>query len=221
MFFKKVLFNFFYLLCCIGDASGLTVVEPTKVDSVSSKMERVDESKEESNENHCADGACSKLENDVVACEKTTELERGSITKVIGSELGVDGVVSSVGVEKTTEIGICSDKTMIKSATLVQGEGKVGLEVGAEVKSLEPRISSDGLFYQSKVDMGAAMQADESECDNLRDQFSKMSCEDSIPEVGNSEAKVASNVESLGMYDETQLSLGEKLLEKGCDVNES
>lgn len=185
---------------CTGDASGLTAVEPSKVDSISSKIEPRDESKEQSNENHCANGACSKLENDSLACEKTVELER-----VGGS--GVDGVVLSVGVEETTEIVICSDKTMIMS-TPVQGEGKGGPEVSAEAKSLEPtNPSPEGL-----TDRSTAMQVGEEGCDNLPDRFSKMSCEELTPKVGNSEANVASDVESLGMNDEHSFPWAKSLL---------
>ncbi|PON98417.1 Methyltransferase [Trema orientale] len=180
-----------------GDTLQLRTDESTNK-SISCKTVPVDDFKRQSNEKDCTDEAGRKLENDIVECKKLTEAERGGQMKVIDSDRGVDGGLSSIGIEASTEVGIRSGETFTESGEMVKPVQK----------------QSNGSCYDSeakaRVEERISMQVGEVEFSTLQDQFSKLSCEDPTPKIGDSQPKIIHNVESLGMFDGTQLSLDEQ-----------
>lgn len=94
-------------------------------------------------------------------------------------------------------------------------------EVGTDMEMFKPvKQQSNGSCYaneaEERLEESISMQVGEVETSTLQDQFSKLSCKDPTPLLGDSQTKmVSSNIESLCMSNETQLSLDQQL-QKAC-----
>ncbi|GMN54399.1 hypothetical protein TIFTF001_023527 [Ficus carica] len=90
-------------------------------------------------------------------------------------------------------------------------------EFGAEMEVVKPvQHQSSGNHYANEQEV--RLDGSAAERISLQDQFSKLSCEDSTPKLGNSQPERVGGVESLGLYNETQAALEEQL-KNACEVN--
>ena len=137
------------------------------------------------------DFKCQSNENDCSNEPAGAKLENNLADMGTRSEIGL-------GDKHAEESELVTELEMVKRAVQKQSNGSC--YANEEVVRLEERIN---------------MQVAEEECSALQDQFSKLSCEDPTSKLGDSQPNMVSDIESLGMFDEIQLSQ----LQKACEEN--
>lgn len=109
-------------------------------------------------------------------------------------------------------------ETRLVDANLQESEDGAKMEI----------IQSNGNCCTNEVDAqldikrteGKEMEVGECQVNTLQDQFSELSCVESVPTLGDSQPKiVVAGNEFYGLYDERQLSLDEQP-QKACELNE-
>ncbi|XP_062011565.1 increased DNA methylation 1 [Rosa rugosa] len=87
----------------------------------------------------------------------------------------------------------------------VGNESEIRQMTGKDLLESEVGSEPEGRVFESNL-----MQVGEAKISTLQEQFLKLSCEEPASAVENSKPETVTNVESLEMYDETQLSLDDQ-----------
>ena len=134
-------------------------------------------------------------------------------------ETQIDSVQQSDGTCCTVEVG-AELEARILDGNLQESEDGAKMEIIQSAEQSKNCSNNEGgAELDIRITEGKNGQVGENQESTLQDQFSKLSCEELVPTLGDSQPEMVASIESSGMYDETQISLDEQLHE-ACELNE-
>ncbi|KAI5333054.1 Hypothetical predicted protein [Prunus dulcis] len=141
---------------------------------------------------------------------------------VVDAEIGLEGknllelqaeveltVQPSEGIGCQIEVGVAeSDISQMNPKDLLQSEVDTKMEIAECVEQCKENYCIKE--PEVRVMESKNVQVGEAKGSTLQGQFSKLSCEEPAPTLGNRQPETVANVKSLNMYDEIQLSVDEQ-----------
>ena len=165
-----------------------------------------------------SDGTCCTVE---VGTETEIGLVEGNnlLEFQVFVETQIDSVQQSDGTCCTVEVG-AELEARILDGNLQESEDGAKMEIIQSAEQSKNCSNNEGgAELDIRITEGKNGQVGENQESTLQDQFSKLSCEELVPTLGDSQPEMVASIESSGMYDETQISLDEQLHE-ACELNE-
>ncbi|GMY32013.1 increased DNA methylation 1 isoform X2 [Fagus crenata] len=165
-----------------------------------------------------SDGTCCTVE---VGTETEIGLVEGNnlLEFQVFVETEIDSVQQSDGTCCTVEVGAELEARILDGNSQESEDGAKMEIIQSAEQSKNCSNNEGGAELDIRITEGKNGQVGENQESTLQDQFSKLSCEELVPTLGDSQPEMVASIESSGMYDETQISLDEQLHE-ACELNE-
>ena len=130
----------------------------------------------------------------------------------VGAEMGIESLRQSDEICFTVEVGAEMEIRLV-GGKLGECEDGAKMEIiqSAKKSNANCGTNEDGAELDNMITKFKNGQVGENQGSSLQDQFSKLSCEELVPTLGDSQPEMVSSIQSSGMYDETQISLDEQL----------
>lgn len=194
--------------CCtveVGAETKYRIVEGNNLQEFKVGAEMGIESLQQSNATCCTVEVGTETEYRLVEGNNLQELE-------VGAEMGIESLRQSDEICFTVEVGAEMEIRLV-GGKLGECEDGAKMEIiqSAKKSNANCGTNEDGAELDNMITKFKNGQVGENQGSSLQDQFSKLSCEELVPTLGDSQPEMVSSIQSSGMYDETQISLDEQL----------